>query len=378
MVKKTTKVKRKAKKYADSNTFAFLIHPLDIEDVTKKYKIASKVSPKVVASVLKRRRPFVMAEIKGITSLTGQPAIGWFIVVPLLPWQFIELEEDYVVDKIAKACKVAKKQGAKIVGLGAFTAIVGNGGRQVANKVDIPITTGNTYTTTTAIQATKKAAQMMDIDLRQATIAVVGATGSIGKAAATVLAPDAGEVYLLGRYLESLEETAEDILRQNHATNIKISTEVSKTLRKADVVISVTGSVDSIIYPDDLKSGAVICDVARPRDVSDLVAQVRDDVLVIDGGIVEVPGDVEFGVDFGPPPKMAEGCIAETIILALENKYENYTLGKNITPAMVKEMADLADKHGFKIAGLRRQEKMVTELQISEIKKRVKKKAESV
>ncbi|KKN60932.1 hypothetical protein LCGC14_0526740, partial [marine sediment metagenome] len=41
--------RRQVKKKVEQNeleTFAFLIHPLDIEDVTKKYKIADKVNPK--------------------------------------------------------------------------------------------------------------------------------------------------------------------------------------------------------------------------------------------------------------------------------------------------------------------------------------------
>ncbi len=57
-----------------------------------------------------------------------------------------------------------------------------------------------------------------------------------------------------------------------------------------------------MIEPKHLKPGAVVCDVARPRDVSKLVAEQRDDVLVIEGGMVEVPGPVDFHFDFGFPP----------------------------------------------------------------------------
>ena len=42
----------------------------------------------------------------------------------------------------------------------------------------------------------------------------------------------------------------------------------------------------------------LVCDVARPRDVSWRVHQERDDVLVIEGGMVEVPGPVDFGFQF--------------------------------------------------------------------------------
>ena len=38
------------------------------------------------------------------------------------------------------------------------------------------------------------------------------------------------------------------------------------------------------------------------RPLLQRVAQERDDVLVIEGGMVDVPGPVDFGFDFGFPP----------------------------------------------------------------------------
>ncbi|HRF93732.1 MAG TPA: hypothetical protein PLZ51_00995, partial [Aggregatilineales bacterium] len=82
-------------------------------------------------------------------------------------------------------------------------------------------------------------------------------------------------------------------------------------------------AVHAVIEPRHLKPGAVVCDVARPRDVSRLVADQRDDVLVIEGGMVEVPGDVDFHFDFGFPEGKAYACMAETMALALEGRYED-------------------------------------------------------
>lgn len=70
-----------------------------------------------------------------------------------------------------------------------------------------------------------------------------------------------------------------------------------------------------MIEPEHIKPGAVVCDVARPRDVSWRVHQQRDDVLVIEGGMVEVPCLVDFGFDFGFPPGKAFACMAETMAL---------------------------------------------------------------
>ena len=72
---------------------------------------------------------------------------------------------------------MAEQLGAQILGLGAFTSVVGDAGITIAKHLDIPVTTGNSYTVSLAVQAIRDAAKLMDIPLNEATVAVVGATG---------------------------------------------------------------------------------------------------------------------------------------------------------------------------------------------------------
>ena len=76
-----------------------------------------------------------------------------------------------------------------IIGLGAFTAVVGDGGKTLDERTPIGVTTGNSYTVATAIEGAMKAAGALEIEAGSATLAVVGATGSIGKTCARVMAP---------------------------------------------------------------------------------------------------------------------------------------------------------------------------------------------
>jgi predicted amino acid dehydrogenase len=356
-------------------TFAFLIHPMDIDHVVKKYKIAKKVSPKMLESVLKRRRPFVLNEITGIRSKTGVEATGWFIAVPFLPHQFTDLDEDYVIEKIVKACDVGRKEGAKIVGLGAFTAIPGGGGKLVAEASSIPVTTGNTYTAVLANEGAKEAACKMGIEIGSSTLAVVGATGSIGSVSAEVLAGEFENIILIGRDKDRLEKVKERVAKIND--NVDISTDLA-AVKSADVLITVTGAVDAVLHPEDIKPGAVVCDVARPRDVSEILVKLRNDVLVIDGGVARVPGNADLGKYPGLPKGIALGCMAETFMLALEKRYENYTIGKDISAEKVNEMSGIAKKHGFKLAGLRSFEKKLSEAHIAAVRENARLKLPAV
>jgi fatty aldehyde-generating acyl-ACP reductase len=42
--------------------------------------------------------------------------------------------------------------------------------------------------------------------------------------------------------------------------------------------------------------------------------------------------------------------MAEPMVLALENRYESYSLGKQIRVDRVREIAQLARRHGFKLS----------------------------
>jgi predicted amino acid dehydrogenase len=140
-------------------------------------------------------------------------------------------------------------------------------------------------------------------------------------------------------------------------------------LTGAQLILTVTSAIHDVIQPEFLLPGSVICDVARPRDVSAMVAATRDDILVIDGGMVDVPGPVDFHFNFGFPPGKAYACMAETIALALEGRFEDYTLGKHLTRERVEEIDLIAKRHGFRLSGFRSFEREVSLGQIEMVRR---------
>lgn len=332
--------------------FAFILHPIDTRDVARKYPVAKYLPDFAVEAVLRRMSPKLVSEVTGIRSKTGAETHGWFIGCPLTPRQMMTLPLELVYSRIVQCAELAAEKGAKLIGLGAFTSVVGDGGITVAARSSIAVTTGNSYTVATAIQGTLKACAEVGVDPKNATLAVVGATGSIGKTCARILGPQFGRTFVVGRDMEKTEAIA----AEGDGWIPSIDLEV---LRQADAVVTVTSAGASIVEPRHLRPGAVVCDVSRPRDVSARVAKERPDVLVIEGGVVSVPGDVDFHFNFGFPPKTAYACMSETMLLSLEDRAESFTLGKDVSSSQVEEMIRLAEKHGFELAGFRSFEKAV-------------------
>jgi predicted amino acid dehydrogenase len=356
------------------DAFAFIIHPIDPKrDVSRKYPILGKYLTERQIDVFSTFFPPVyISEIEGIESeSTGKQVKGWFVACPYTPKRMLELPVQTVYKKLIQTGELAEKLGAQILGLGAFTSVVGDAGLTVAQRLEIPVTTGDSYTIHVAVESIRKAAEVMEIPLRDATAAVVGATGSIGRVCAELLANDVGELYLIGKRMDALEELQTSLQPQARA-RLRVSTSMDD-LRHAQVILTVTSALHDVIQPGHLNPGSVVCDVARPRDVSAKVAAVRDDILVIDGGMVDVPGPVNFHFNFGFPPGKSYACMAETIALTLEGRFEDYTVGKNISRAQVEEIAAIAGKHGFRLGGFRSFERKVTEEHINHVRQNARK-----
>jgi fatty aldehyde-generating acyl-ACP reductase len=357
--------------------FAFIIHPIDARrDVSRhpKYRFMKFLPERTVEWFIKHKSPQIASHITGVQSIAGPEAEGWFIACPLTPRQMVTLPIEFVYKRLVECGKIAEDLGAGIIGLGAFTSIVGDGGVTIAEKLNIAVTTGNSYTVATALEATLDGARRMDIDIAKSKVAVVGATGSIGRVCAEVLGADAAELAVIGRDSGRLQAAVDEFDAATRAKT-RVYTDIGNGLDNADIVLTVTSAVDVVIQPEHLKVGCVVTDVARPRDVSVRVARERDDVLVIEGGVVAVPGEnLELRFNFGFPPKTAYACMSETMLLALENRYESFTLGKTVNRKQVETTQALAIKHGFKLAGYRSFEREVSPEEIDRIRDRAAKK----
>jgi predicted amino acid dehydrogenase len=366
--------------------FAFIIHPIDVRrDVARKYPVARYLPESWVAAVLPKMSPKVVSHITGIRSTTGEEAEGWFVACPLTPTQLLTFPPEVVYKKLIECGRIAEDLGAKIIGLGALTSVVGDGGITISKSLKIAVTTGNSYTVATAVEGAIRGAALMGTPMSEATVAIVGAAGSIGRTSALLLAPEAKGIVLIGRSVDRLNAVADDVRALN--PNVTVTANVAEGLRDADVILTVTSAVDAVILPEHLKRGAVVCDVARPRDVSVRVQKEREDVLVIEGGVVAVPGDVRFNksdklgqtkpggeFSFGFPPQTAYACMSETMMLALDGRYESFTLGKEVSPEQANETQRLAAKHGFHLAGFRSFERAVTEDHIATVRRAAQKK----
>lgn len=295
--------------------FAFLVHPR--ADVGRDLARAWPALGAVPAGVLEwglRHLP-VPPTVLGTVHRTDEDGIaGWVIVVPVGARQMLTEDRRWVRGRIEAGVDLAERLGARVVGLGALTAPVTGGGRLVRERDGITITNGNAFTAHVTAAAAGRLVGRMD----HPHVAVVGATGSVGSCVVRMLAHDDGidRLTLVARRPARLAALADHVRAARPGLPVLAATDVS-AVRDADLVVVLTSSSEALLGSEHLKRGAVVLDDTQPRDTDPALVHARPDVLVVDGGLVDV-GGLDVRADIGLPRGYSYACLAETMLMAFD------------------------------------------------------------
>lgn len=357
----------KKKEYA----FAFLVHPRDISDVYRKYPFAKYLPEKILLFILRHYWPVVLSKVEGLKSQkTGEEVPGYIITIPLTSHQMLA-DRELAKKKIIQAIKLAERFGVKLVGLGALTSSVTKGGLDLFDKIKAGITTGRAYTTYSVVENVLLIIKKTGIDLSKVFVAVVGAAGGIGSSCVKILSNKGINKFILVD-LERKEKLINNLIqeiKQNKGTSIlfNISSKI-QDIYPADIIIAATNSPEIVITPENIKSGAIIINDAQPSDISPEVFKKRNDVLVIEGGIVRTP-NIKCNFNMGLVHREDNFCcLAETLVLASVGWDKNYAIGY-LDINLIDKVRDLAQKLDFKLADFQNPiEGIISEDKIQKIK----------
>jgi len=355
--------------------FCFVIHPLSFDDVSRYEPGSAGKGRPIIAKILEWMPAHAAAHVTGVVAPDGRETEGWLVAVPLLPEQLLGLPRDDIYGRIVRAIEIGAELGAQIAGLGAFTAVIGDGGVTIAERSPIPVTTGNSLTIASGVASLFRAAAEMSIDVERAGVAVIGATGSIGAACVRLIAPRVGRVTLVARNETRLRNFFDEV-KAELPSGSSYTTDLRAAVRNAQIILTATSSTQDVIEPEDVQTGAVICELSLPHDVSRRIASERPDVLVVEGGHMRMPGTPrmdrlighEGQFDFGLPPGTALACLSETMVLALEERLEPFTLGRGIELDKIVEIDRLAQRCGFELADMRAFDLAITPEHIAKIR----------
>lgn len=287
-----------------------------------------------------------------VRSKTGAEIRGTYIETFIEPDKLDGAFLRMNIAKVRSAVACAKKTNAKIATLGGFTSIVLEGNLDSFSDGETKFTTGNTLTAAFIVKGIEKAAMDRNLNLKESSVLIVGATGDIGIACTNFLKNRTRKLLLSARNGQRLEKFSTELI--NDCQQVIYSVNIQDLIHDADIIICVASSTG--IQLSNHKRGVIICDAGYPKNLEARIDQT-DGVHLFHGGM----GQIAFGYDLEPDysgtfyryaaPNIVHGCILEAIVLAFENKFESYSAGKgNITSERMEEIYQLSLRHGIGLA----------------------------
>ncbi|MEU3597685.1 aminotransferase class III-fold pyridoxal phosphate-dependent enzyme [Streptomyces sp. NPDC006798] len=282
---------------------------------------------------------------RSVTSPTGARCAGRVRYLPYTAEQLLTrptTARRMVADEVEKL----RAEGAVLAGLGGATSIVGDRGLWTAQQVGIPVTSGNSLTVYAAHEEVRHVVRLLGLPVEDTRIAVVGYPGSIGLAVAKLLLADGFELDLVCRQGNRSPEALLRHLDPADHGRVRLVDDVALCSERTRVFVCAS-SVGGLVAPEKLRPGTIVVDVALPRDVTEAPRDDQD-VVVVDGGLVSAVPEVLVGDGSLPSPtRQLNGCLAETVVLALEGRAESFSLGRELDLDRVRTIGALAAKHGF-------------------------------
>jgi acetylornithine/succinyldiaminopimelate/putrescine aminotransferase/predicted amino acid dehydrogenase len=307
-------------------------------------------------------------------------------------------EPGWLLELIDAGVALARRLGCGVVGFGGYTSILTSSCRTIVEP-DLAITSGNSLTAATAMDALRQAAARLGV--QRPRLGVLGAAGNIGAVLAILAADWLDDILLIGRpsavgrleraagdaYAEAWQQVVRhgasaglagaiagtraaralsaqgqasasqvgEALRAGlaaelgEAAPVRVATDMD-ALKTCDLILTATNSPRPVVGVEHLGPGPlVICDVAAPRDTDPAIVGQRPDVTLLRGGILRAPlGQTLRIAGMSLEPGQVFGCLAETIVLGQSGVRDGLSYGK-LTAGQVRRMLRLALQHGWSV-----------------------------
>jgi fatty aldehyde-generating acyl-ACP reductase len=339
--------------------FAFIVHSRDRTDLPRKFPILKFLPNIVFDFITLNLPPFVVSRITGLVTINQEESHGLLIGIPMTAHQFIE-DRQRALRKIIQAINLARSKGVKYIGLGAMTASLSRGGRDVIERIaDVVITTGRTYTIKNITDYIYYCLNIFHLKKEDVIVGVVGAAGGIGSGVTLMLIKSGFKKFVLIDLERKLDILNEKIDSSKEGIEIMISHQVHNVSR-CDVIIAATSAPEVVIKSQDVTSGTIIINDAQPSDISPEIILNRKDVLVIEGGVLNAP-HINCHFNMGLKEKNdIFSCLAETLLLTYRKSLVHYSID-NFDLNFLHEISEDGKKLGFSIKNIQNSAGYITD-----------------
>jgi len=330
--------------------FALLVHSRPGAGISPHQNFGSNLLARLAGNFSFLHPPAKISETIRLTSNYGS-AEGLLLSVNFSPAPFNRLADRYITKRVASAVRLAEKKGVNLIGLGLLDETAAAAVTALARILKPAVTTGQCYIIAAALEGSQKVLEWMGIALEDAEVLILGATGPSGSACARLLARDGVNYITLVADDKYRQETLARLIFYEYGVACKVTSQLNRSARRADLIINTGDRFGLALDFTVLKPGAVVYDLAGTFKYKTSPLPPRKDIFIIEGSLIATPGQsrINTGLDF--PPGFVPPAMVETMVLALERRFESYSLSRELRVEKIDEIWKMAQKHGFKTEG---------------------------
>jgi fatty aldehyde-generating acyl-ACP reductase len=372
--------------------FGYIVHYGHPSDLFREHNFIERLPKTICREWAQNSFPVVneiyLRNFPIYKSSTKSEIAGWVIFITNHTKELLE-DGKLRTRKILQAAMLCEKLGAKMVGMGGLVASFAQGGGWLSKRIpEVGFTTGHAYTISNIANIIDTVSKRVDNNVKQSAIAIVGAAGSIGSGCAKLISEKTPKEIILvdinGFDIKrKLEKLKNEILLKYSDIKISYSFNI-KDIKKADLIVIATNSTTSLIEPRYLKPGAILIDDSFPKNVPKSILKKRNDIILVEGGVMQLPKEIDFLCARNMPDLMdapltravsckeTYGCVAEIIVLALFGYTTNYGLGSS-DPRLARDIINKAKKAGFRLAPLQCYDESIDESRLEKVREILRK-----
>jgi len=283
----------------------------------------------------------------------------WFLNV-MVPFDAVQMalqtsdeERADVTRSLEQALELGKSYGCTVGVLGGFTSIVSGNGMTLRAPEGMRVSTGNSFTVAVGMRRLQDSCAEQNIDLHcpETRVAIVGATGNIGKSIAQQIIRKlpVTKLTLISRTPEKLNRMKEELLSIKQELDVKISTGMAD-MSECNIIVIATASGKPIVFPEHLHPNReiLLADLSVPSSVSHEALQMPNLKKIPIGGTVTVPGESDYILHPLIEPGTVFCCSAEGMLLSLEpEKTAGLNLKGDIEQKAVDILEEIGDQYNF-------------------------------
>ncbi len=332
---------------------AFLVHPNSVDYLSNFDTSFDSLAPE--------QREHVARNLQGVIGPVSWhdfrvgPLQVHVLASPLLPQEMARVGRGIWLDEIQTMILQARERGARLVGLGGLLSVVARDGLALP-ELGIAVTTGNSLTAFAAYESVLEAIRVHHGG-EKPPIGVLGGYGNIGQAVVELLLRDGFEVTIFGNPANPLRAQllararSELLARPGVAGQLLLGDKLRDFGAKPSVLLAATSNPGFKLELSALCPGTVVLDLAMPPALTAAEAAGHPGLLCFQVGQVSTPVVI-------PQLHLLEltssiyGCLAETIVLGLDGRHENYSRG-SLETAKVLAIGKRAGELGFSSASVR-------------------------